>query len=376
MPATPRRYTGGPVAIDLFAGAGGFTTGAEAAGVQVVFAINHNPRAIANHAENHPHTHHRCEDVFRFDFNEAFNLVEEATGHSTPDLILSSPSCVVHSTARSRGGGIGKRGGRSENISEDRQRATPEATAHATLVATKRAQAERRKPPFLLVENVEELRLWPFYRTWKLGLEDLGYTSQEYLIEALDFGVAAERERLFVLFTPTAISKKPFDLKLPAKRVLGDATRWTEKIKVPKACQLGGHLVRDYGSSPEWCAPAQLRPAHQVKFQYNLKRAKEMNGGQAPEYWTYMYATGTKPRFVEHPQRTITAKAGGQLYVAHSRGGEHASRPVLMEELRGWFGFPDDYLLPPEQSPAGELIGNAVVPAVAEWIVRQIVEKL
>ncbi len=41
-------------AADLFCGAGGFTTGAQAAGVKVVLAINHWRTAIYAHQQNHP----------------------------------------------------------------------------------------------------------------------------------------------------------------------------------------------------------------------------------------------------------------------------------------------------------------------------------
>lgn len=50
--------------IDLFAGAGGVTTGIEEAIVngsnvcKVIAAVNHDPLAIASHAANHPDTHH------------------------------------------------------------------------------------------------------------------------------------------------------------------------------------------------------------------------------------------------------------------------------------------------------------------------------
>ena len=41
-------------AIDLFAGAGGFTVGAIEAGAEVVWAANHWAEAVACHALNHP----------------------------------------------------------------------------------------------------------------------------------------------------------------------------------------------------------------------------------------------------------------------------------------------------------------------------------
>ena len=41
-------------AVDLFAGWGGFTAGAEMAGAEVVFAANHWKLAVDAHALNHP----------------------------------------------------------------------------------------------------------------------------------------------------------------------------------------------------------------------------------------------------------------------------------------------------------------------------------
>ena len=43
-----------PTAIDLFAGLGGWSTGARAAGVQVLWAANHWPVAVEWHSANHP----------------------------------------------------------------------------------------------------------------------------------------------------------------------------------------------------------------------------------------------------------------------------------------------------------------------------------
>lgn len=52
-------------AIDLFAGAGGFTEGATAAGCRVLWAGNHWPAAVAVHARNHPDTVHACQEIGR-----------------------------------------------------------------------------------------------------------------------------------------------------------------------------------------------------------------------------------------------------------------------------------------------------------------------
>ncbi|EUB74496.1 C-5 cytosine-specific DNA methylase [Pseudomonas sp. GM41(2012)] len=50
-------------AIDLFAGLGGWSTGARNAGVEVVWAANHWPEAVKWHSANHPRTQHVCQDL-------------------------------------------------------------------------------------------------------------------------------------------------------------------------------------------------------------------------------------------------------------------------------------------------------------------------
>ena len=79
-------------AIDLFSGAGGFSTGAVMAGVPVVWAANHWPAAVQVHANNHPNTAHVCQDLQQADWT----LVPPH------DLLLASPACQGHSRARGK----------------------------------------------------------------------------------------------------------------------------------------------------------------------------------------------------------------------------------------------------------------------------------
>ncbi|MFZ4626660.1 MAG: DNA cytosine methyltransferase, partial [Rhodoferax sp.] len=82
-------------AIDLFAGAGGFSTGATMAGCSVVWAANHWQAAVTVHAANHPKTQHICQDL------------HQARWCDVPahDLLLASPCCQGHSHARGKQSG-------------------------------------------------------------------------------------------------------------------------------------------------------------------------------------------------------------------------------------------------------------------------------
>lgn len=71
------------VGIDLFAGAGGTTTGIEQAkssGKKIAFVkacINHDPVAIQSHAANHKKTIHFIEDIRDFDVHRFPKLKTE-----------------------------------------------------------------------------------------------------------------------------------------------------------------------------------------------------------------------------------------------------------------------------------------------------------
>jgi len=54
-------------AVDLLAGAGGFTAGALKAGCEVVWAANHSQQAVDWHARNHPEVEHVCQDLHKAD---------------------------------------------------------------------------------------------------------------------------------------------------------------------------------------------------------------------------------------------------------------------------------------------------------------------
>ena len=76
--------------VDYFAGAGGFTLGAQLAGCTVVAAVNHWRLAVDTHARNHPTTDHRCEDLTRFDPRH----LPDADG------LVASPACQGHARAQ------------------------------------------------------------------------------------------------------------------------------------------------------------------------------------------------------------------------------------------------------------------------------------
>ena len=95
-------------AIDLFAGAGGFSTGAHMAGVEVVWAANHWPAAVDVHAANHPETEHSCQDLHQADWTKvpAHDGYPMRTSSSAVMLVSVPPIAVTSQYSRSKWPGM------------------------------------------------------------------------------------------------------------------------------------------------------------------------------------------------------------------------------------------------------------------------------
>ena len=170
-------------ALDLFAGAGGTSTGAVSVGVEVVASVNHWPIAVATHTLNHPGAMHVCQDIATVD----------PSTMPAHDLMLASPSCVGHTRARGR-----------EASHHDACRATADDVLRF---------AEANRPRAVVVENVPEMMQWARYRSWRMGWSDLGYRVSEQVVDAADAGVPQHRRRLFVVATRT---RRPIAIPQPA----------------------------------------------------------------------------------------------------------------------------------------------------------------
>lgn len=299
-------------AVDLFAGAGGFSTGAKDAGVEVIWAANHWQAAVDCHAQNHAHTEHVCQDL---------NLYPacEIPDH---DLLLASPSCKGFSPARGK-----------HQAHHDKHRAT------AWIVID---VLEAKRPEFAVVENVPEMRDWVLFPSWLDAVRRLGYSASEYIIDAADHGVPQSRVRLFVVLSR---SKAPFILDLPSMP------------HVP----IEGYLRWEEGGWSDIETPRRA--------QRTLKRIRQaLLDGFGPRFLLPYYGSTRSGRSTLRPIGTLTTKPRYALVDA----GRMKMRMLSVEEARCAMGFPESYQLPKNIATANMLLGNAVCPPVSRSIVERI----
>lgn len=214
------------ISIDLFCGGGGASTGLEIGLKKPVFAaVNHNPKAIAMHEANHPHTKHFLQDV------RAVDPLEMTQGRPV-GWMHASPDCTHHSQAaggqprkkeiRDLSWSIPKFAGKvrprrisMENVKQmlhwspliaKRDKATGRVltldriTDPVTGKKTNRIAEPGEVVPvhnqFLIPDPKRKGQTWKhFVRT----LERLGYKVEWRILKACDFGAPTKRERLFVV---------------------------------------------------------------------------------------------------------------------------------------------------------------------------------
>ena len=294
-------------AIDLFAGAGGFSTGATMAGCQVVWAANHWPAAVQVHANNHPDTLHVCQDLQQADWTQV----------PAHDLLMASPACQGHSRARGK-----------ERSHHDALRSTAWAVVSA---------AEYHRPAAALVENVPEFAKWALYPAWCAAMHALGYALAPMVLDAADHGVAQHRRRLFIVATR---SKQPIALALPRRAHVGsaqiidfEASRWS--------------VINKAGRSPA-----------------TLARISEGRKAHGSRFLTAYYGNERGGRSLSRPVGTITTRDRWAVI-----DGERM-RMLSVPECRRAMGFPDTYRLPDRAKDAMHMLGNAVVPVVAADVIN------
>lgn len=299
--------------IDLFAGIGGSSTGAKAAGCHIVWAANHWPEAVNWHAQNHPDTLHACQDLHQARW-------EELPPH---DLMLASPCCQGHSNARGKN--------------------RPEHDASRSTAWAPIAAAEVHKQDVVVIENVPEFTDWALYGPWVDCWNRLGYSVSPHIIDAADHGVAQHRVRLFLVCTR---SRNPVQLSLPrqpqtsaAEIIDLDTGNWS-RIDKP-------------GRSPKTLARA---------------RAGRARFGELFVMPFYGSGSGLTGRDIRRPLGTLTTR--DRWAVVHG----DRMRMLTKEEVRRGMGFPDGTLLPRQHKLAVHLLGNAVCPPVMADILSAVKE--
>ncbi len=168
-------------AVDLFCGAGGFSAGLEAAGINVAYGVDIADHALTTFETNHAAT------VIAHDLSEGLpaELHDEAV-----DIIFGSPPCQGFSDAR------GER-----SLDDERNQ----------LVFSFIQAVEQLQPRYVLMENVAGMTTISdaFLDAIEAEYANAGYTVVWETLNAADFGVPQTRERVIYLGVRNDLPAEP-----------------------------------------------------------------------------------------------------------------------------------------------------------------------
>ena len=218
-------------AIDLFCGAGGETSGIEAATVngrkvaKVFACVNHDPHAIASHAANHPDTLHYIEDIRTLNTGGLEEMVRTIRETHPGSKVILHASCECTNYSRAKGG-------------------LPRDPDSRTLPEHLYRYIEALNPDYVQLENIEDFMCWGdldedghplskdagrLYLLWVNHIRNYGYDYHYRILNAADFGAYTSRKRYFGIFSrpglPVAFPE-PTHAKNPDKGLFGTLQPW------------------------------------------------------------------------------------------------------------------------------------------------------
>lgn len=217
--------------IDLFCGAGGTSTGVNAARIDgnkcadVIACVNHDANAIASHASNHPEAMHFTEDIRTL---ELYPIVEHIRKKKVefPDAFIvlwASLECTNFSKAK---------GGQ------------PRDADSRTLAEHLFRYIEAINPDYIQIENVEEFMSWGdmdengrplsmdrgrLYNKWVNNVKKYGYKFDHRILNSADYGAYTSRKRFFGIFAKQGLPivfPEQTHAKESTKTLFNDLKKW------------------------------------------------------------------------------------------------------------------------------------------------------
>jgi DNA (cytosine-5)-methyltransferase 1 len=404
-----------PLAIDLFAGAGGLSLGLEQAGCDVLAAVEYDPVHAATHKFNFPHTEVLCADISALTAQEMLGAAKAgfvAHGHKISDwsdeldLIAGGPPCQGFSF-------IGKR------LVDD---------VRNQLVFHFFRLVSELRPRYFIMENVPGLAKGGHANilTQLIGeFERVGYRFPENeerkyrVLNAADFGAPQERHRLFLIGTrddQTDIATAPTSKFQPVPKRSG-----VGKETVQSSLSLGPTVWEAIGDLPNPSRFPSLFTSDEVVLSPDA--VKTMNWAASPYVrrlrcldcdpsdlsysrdWDPTVLTSslrtvhtaksirrfkaTKPGETEPVSRfyrldpdglcnTLRAGSGSERGAFTSPRPLHPSLPRVLSnrEAARLHSFPDWFRLHTTKWHGFRQIGNAVVPLIGRAVGEQVVKAL
>jgi DNA (cytosine-5)-methyltransferase 1 len=173
--------------LDLFCGCGGLSLGLHRAGLEILAAIDFDPKAVAVYKANLTDTSHvLCEDLTKFPPAELQRLIRR----DRVDVIAGGPPCQGFSQVRQRDG------------ANNGKRLVPDS--RRTLYQQYFEYVRHFRPKAFVMENVLGIRSAEegrYYTAVKATARECGYRVSGVVLDASELGVPQKRRRQWIIGT-------------------------------------------------------------------------------------------------------------------------------------------------------------------------------
>lgn len=217
--------------IDLFCGAGGTSTGVNLARVdgqdcaRVIACVNHDEKAIASHASNHPDAMHFTEDIRTLELSPLVDHLNKCRMMNPDAFVVLWASLECTNFSKAKGG-------------------QPRDADSRTLAEHLFRYIEAIAPDYIQIENVEEFMSWgdvgangkpismdkgKAYCRWIRNVKKYGYNFEHRILNAADFGAYTSRKRFFGIFAKDGLPisfPEPTHAKKPEIGLFGNLKKW------------------------------------------------------------------------------------------------------------------------------------------------------
>jgi DNA (cytosine-5)-methyltransferase 1 len=376
-----------PIAVDLFAGAGGMTLGFEQAGFDVLAAVELDPIHACTHEYNFPFWTVLCRDITKTTGKEIREL--SAIGDRDIDVVFGGPPCQGFSL-------IGKR-----HLEDSRN----------SLVFHFLRLVLELQPKFFVMENVRGITVGKqkqFLQTVIEKFKQNNYQMVEnyQVLNAAHYGVPQNRQRLFLIGCrknfplpnyPQPLTQIKNQIKnqlanLPLTPTVKEAIRDIPEVNNYPELTLKDWTIVEYGKASQYAS--QLRNLLDVIDDYSYPRK-------------YDSCLLTCSRRTQHTQETIARFAAtlpgkteriSRFYrldfdglcstlragTARNRGAFTSPRPIhpltprciTVREAARLHSYPDWFRFHETKWHGFRQVGNSVPPLLAKAVAKEIINSL
>ena len=346
------------IGVDLFAGAGGMSLGAEKAGIDVRLAIEKDSFAAATYKANHPNTHVLEEDI------REVKVIPVKVAKGATKVLFGGPPCQGFSISNTR----------------TRSSENPGNWLFREFIRI----ASIWEPDWVVLENVkgiEQLDQGDFLMKIVRGFRGLGYACSWFTLNAADFGVPQVRNRFFLIG-----SKHGIHLDAPQKLCATAVTVRDAIVDLPTLMNGADIDVLPYKENAISLYAKQMRGRHKKCSGHLVSRNSALvvkrysyvpQGGNwvdIPDEMMGSYTdkkrchTGIYKRLREDSPSVVLGNYRKNMLIHPTE-----DRGLSVREAARLQSFPDSYVFKGNLGAKQQQVGNAVPPKLAEAVFKSII---